>query len=85
MESQAVLLVAHYIVSLFNVQLGNPVMKPYPYPTMAVCQEYAGYMQGQEKLDLEWMLVTRTQCITMAEFNRMQAQRLAAQGQQSNE
>lgn len=84
MEPQAVLLVAHFVMSIFNVQLGNPVMKPYPMPTMEVCQNYAGWMQAQDKLDLEYVLVTRTECVTIEQFREMQAQQ-AAQGQNNEQ
>lgn len=84
MEPQAVLFVASIVMSIFNVQLGNPIVKPYPMPTMETCQEYAQYMQADDKLDLEYMLLTRTQCVTMEEFQKMQAQQLAAMQGQGN-
>jgi hypothetical protein len=70
---QAVLLVAHYVVSLFGMQLGGPVMKSYPYPTMEICEVYKKEMAGDFKLDMEYSLITRTDCVTIAKFNEITA------------
>jgi len=70
---QAVLLVAHYVVSLFGMQLGGPVMKSYPYPTMEICEIYKKEMEGDFKLDMEYSLITRTDCVTIAKFKEITA------------
>jgi len=75
----AVLMVGHFVVSIFNVQLGNPVIYSLPFTTMAICQQYQSYMpQEPIKIDLEWSHTTRSQCFTAEEFNKMM-QRQAGQ------
>ena len=74
-EAQAVLLVAHFVVSLFGMQLGTPVMLSYPYPTMEVCALYESQMKGEYPLDLEYRLITRTECVTIERFKEMTAKR----------
>jgi len=71
MNPEAVLLIAQVVVSLFNVQLGNPVYSPYPFPKMEICEYYADLMQGTAKLDMEYMLITRAECVTVDEFVKM--------------
>ena len=51
----AVLMVGHFVVSIFNVQLGNPVIYSLPFTTMEQCAKYQSYMpQEPVKIDLEW-------------------------------
>ena len=40
----AVLMIGHFVISIFNVQLGNPVIYSLPFTTMEQCQQYQGYM-----------------------------------------
>lgn len=65
---QAILLVAHYVVSLFGMQLGSGVMKSYPFPTMEICELYKERMNDENKLDMEYRLITRTDCVTMEKY-----------------
>jgi|TARA_B110000037_G_scaffold158869_1_gene179254 hypothetical protein len=75
----AVLMIGHFVVSIFNVQLGNPVIYSLPFTTMEQCQQYQKYMpQEPIKIDLEWSHATRSQCFTKAEFQKMM-QRQAGQ------
>jgi hypothetical protein len=70
---QAVLLVAHYIVSMFGMQIGSGVMQAYPYSTMEVCSIYKKEMEGEFKLDLEYRMITRTDCVTIKKYNEIVA------------
>ena len=68
---EAVLLVAHYIVSMFGMQIGSGVMQAYAYPTMEVCSIYKKEMAGEFKLDLEYRMITRTDCVTIEKYKTM--------------
>jgi hypothetical protein len=68
----AVLMIGHFVISIFNVQLGNPVIYSLPFTTMEQCQQYQTYMPQQPvKIDLEWNHTTKSQCFTKAEFQKM--------------
>jgi len=68
----AVLMIGHFIVSIFNVQLGNPVIYSLPFSTMEQCEVYNNYMPKEPiKLDLEWQHHTRSQCFTAEQFKEM--------------
>jgi len=75
MVTESVLLVVQVVVSLFNIQLGNPVYQQYPMEKMEQCQFYADLMKGKDKLDIEYMLITQTKCVTTAEYKEMLAAR----------
>lgn len=67
----AVLITAHFVVSIFGFQVGTPAVQFIPYPTMEVCQQYAKYNKGVFQLDSEYRLVKQTQCVTMEEYERI--------------
>jgi len=73
METEgAVLMIGHFVVSLFQVQLGNPVIYSLPFTTMEQCEKYKNYMPQQPiQLDIEWQHITKTQCFTSYEFKKM--------------
>ena len=64
----AVLMVGHFVISIFNVPLGQPVIVTLPMQTMEMCEQYAGLIEATTKLDIEYSLVTRTRCYTYEEF-----------------
>jgi len=75
----AVLMIGHFVVSIFGVPLGNPVIYTLPFADMEQCQFYAQQMPTQPvKIDLEWQHMTRTQCYTGAEFQKLMDERNAA-------
>jgi hypothetical protein len=68
----AVLMIGHFVVSIFNVQLGNPVIYSLPFATMEQCEVYNNYMPKEPiQIDLEWKHHTRTQCFTSDQFKKM--------------
>jgi hypothetical protein len=72
----AVLMIGHFVISIFNVQLGNPVIYSLPFTTMEQCEVYSGYMpQEPIQLDIEWKHITKSQCFTADQFKAMMAQR----------
>ena len=64
----AVLMVGHFVISIFNVPLGQPVIVTLPMATMEMCENYAELIQQTTKLDIEYSLVTKTQCYTYENF-----------------
>jgi hypothetical protein len=70
----AVLMIGHFIVSIFNVQLGAPVIYTMPFETMEQCEFYSKLLPTDVKIDLEWKHITRYQCFTIEEFQQMQQQ-----------
>ena len=67
----AVIMVGHFIVSIFGVQLGNPVIYSLPFKTMEQCATYQTYLPKQVQLDLEWTHNTKSQCFTAVKFQAM--------------
>ena len=68
----AVLMIGHFVVSIFQVQLGNPIIYSLPFVTMEQCEKYKSYMPSEPvKMDLEWNHITRTQCFTQDQFKAM--------------
>ena len=50
----AVLMIGHFVVSIFQVQLGNPIIYSLPFVTMEQCEKYKSYMPSEPiKMDLE--------------------------------
>ena len=43
-------------------------MKSYPFPTMEICEVYKGRMNSESTLDMEYRLITRTDCVTMKKY-----------------
>jgi hypothetical protein len=78
----AVLMIGHFIVSIFNVQLGAPVIYTMPFETMEQCEFYGKLLPTDMQIDLEWKHSTRYQCYTIAQFQQMQQQRQPQQQQQ---
>jgi len=37
----AVLVIGHFVISIFNVPLGNPVIYSLPFSDMKTCEQYA--------------------------------------------
>ena len=64
----AVLMIGHFVISIFNVPLGQPVITTLPMETMEMCEKYAGLIEATTKLDIEYSLVTRVRCYTYDEF-----------------
>ena len=76
----AVLMIGHFIVSIFNVQLGVPVIYTMPFTTMEQCEVYNEFLPKQPiQIDIEWMHHTRSQCFTIAQFQEMQRQQMQSQ------
>ena len=75
----AVLMIGHFVVSIFNVQLGAPVIYTMPFETMEQCQFYGEQLPKDMQIDIEWKHSTRYQCYTLAQFQEMQRQQIAAQ------
>lgn len=69
MEYNAVLIVVYFVVSVFNIQLGAPVVQQLPYGSLEDCQQHAQMIEGQETaIDLEWKVYSRAQCMTRDEY-----------------
>lgn len=87
MEYNAVLIIAYFIVSIFNVQLGSPMIMTLPYNSLEDCRAHADMIEnGQMQIDIEWMVYSRSQCMTRAEYEAMvaaQQQAMADQAQES--
>ena len=47
----AVLMIGHFIVSIFNVQLGAPVIYTMPFETMEQCQFYGEQLPKDMQID----------------------------------
>jgi hypothetical protein len=75
----AVLMVGHFIISIFGVQLGQPVIYSMPFQTMEQCAVYKAYLPAEAVLDLEWKHHTKTQCFTLVEFQAMMAKQTQRQ------
>ena len=78
-DFNAVMIIGHFVVSVFNVPLGQPLYQFVPYPNMDVCQEHVQYQitpQTGHKMSLEYTMYKDAQCITREEFEaQMNAQR----------
>ena len=66
----AVLVVAHFVISIFGTQIGDPAIQYIAYPTIDVCLQYAQFTKAQIQLNSEYVLVKQTQCVTMEEFQQ---------------
>lgn len=80
MESfQAVLILGHFVVSVFNVPLGNPMYQFIPYPNMEICQQYVQYNvtpPNGYQLSIEHKMYKSATCVTREEFEKqMEKQR----------
>jgi len=75
----AVLMIGHFIVSIFNVQLGAPVIYTLPFETMEQCEFYGEQLPTDMQIDIEWKHSTRYECFTIEKFMEMQRQQIEAQ------
>jgi hypothetical protein len=72
-EFSAVMIIGHFVVSLFQVPLGQPLYQFVPYPSMERCQEYSQYLQtpsGGHTMSLEYKMYKTIECISKEEFER---------------
>ena len=80
-DFNAVLILGHFIVSIFQVPLGNPLYQFIPFPNMELCQQYTQYHaipQGYQ-VSMEYKLYKSAQCMTRAEFEAEMAKQQAQQ------
>jgi hypothetical protein len=83
MEYNAVLLVIYFVGSIFNVQLGAPLVQELPYQSIEDCMAHAAMIENQQtQIDLEWTVFSRAQCMTREEYDAAVA---AQQTPQQNE
>lgn len=81
-DFNAVMIIGHFVSSIFNVPLGQPLYQFVPYPSMEVCQEYVQYQQTTENghiMSLEYKMYKNAQCITKEEFEAQMARRRGMQ------
>jgi hypothetical protein len=72
-DFNAVMIIGHFVVSIFQIPLGQPLYQFAPYPTMERCEEYAQYVitpQAGHAMGLEYKLYKTAECITKEEFER---------------
>lgn len=78
-DFNAVMIIGHFVVSIFNVPLGQPLYQFVPFPNMEVCQEHMQYQatpQGGHTMSIEYKMYKNAQCVTKEEFEaQMNAQR----------
>ena len=68
----AVLVIGHFVISIFNVPLGNPVIYSLPFSDMKTCEQYAEYLPPEPiKLNIEWNHSTKSQCMTTGQFKKI--------------
>ena len=72
-------MIGHFIVSIFNVQLGAPVIYTMPFETMEQCQFYGEQLPTDMQIDIEWKHSTRFECFTIAQFQELQRQQMQPQ------
>jgi hypothetical protein len=78
----AILVTGIYIVSIFNVQLGAPILSFVPMTTMNECERLVPHFTGDQKIDIEWTMYMRSQCLTMNEYQeRVRAMEAAQRGE----
>ena len=80
-DFNAVLILGHFVVSIFNVPLGQPLYQFIPFPNMEVCQQYTQYHaipQGYQ-LSMEYKIYKNAECMTREDFEAAMAARQAQQ------
>lgn len=78
----AVLITGIFVISIFNVQLGPPVMSFVPMETMEQCEKFVTHFTGDQKIDIEWNMYLRSRCITMEDYlQQVAAMEAAANGE----
>lgn len=77
----AVLIVGHFVISAFNVPLGNPFYQFIPYPSMEVCEQYAQYEAVPDgyPVSIEYKLYKTAECMTKEDFQAAIAAQQQAQ------
>ena len=71
MDFAAVMVIGHFVVSVFNVPLGTPMYQFVPFPNMEICQEHVQYQVTQPQgyqLSIEYKMYKTAQCVTREEF-----------------
>lgn len=78
-DFNAVMIIGHFVVSVFNVPLGQPLYQFVPFPNMEICQEHTQYQATPptgHQMSLEYKMYKNAQCVTREEFEaQMNAQR----------
>ena len=72
-DFNAVMIIGHFVVSIFQVPLGQPLYQFMPFPSMDRCQEYVQYVVTPPAgftMDLEYKMYKTAQCVTKEEFQR---------------
>ena len=72
-EFSAVMVIGHFIVSVFQVPLGQPLYQFVPFPSMEKCEEYVQYMVTPptgHTMSLEYKMWKSAQCVTKEEFKK---------------
>lgn len=86
MEYGAILILGHFVMSIFQVPLGNPMWQFIPYPNMQTCESHIQYHstpQGGYQMSTEHRMFKQVQCMTREDFEaEMQRQRSMQQQQQ---
>ena len=70
-DFNAVMIIGHFVVSVFNVPLGQPLYQFVPFPNMEICQEHIQYQvtpQTGHQMSLEYKMYKNAQCVTREEF-----------------
>lgn len=81
MEFNAVMIIGHFVVSIFNIPLGQPLYQFVPFPNMEICQEHVQYQKTQDSghtMSLEYKMYKNAQCITKEQFEEQMAGRQQA-------
>lgn len=71
----AMLIVGHFIVSVFQYPLGQPVFQFHPYPNMEICEQYKRVNEGTFPINGEYQMVKQAQCMTKEDYDRAVAER----------
>jgi hypothetical protein len=77
-DFNAVMIIGHFVMSIFNIPLGQPLYQFVPYPNMEVCQEHMQYQKtpvGGHTMSLEYKMSKNAQCVTREEFEAEMAKR----------
>lgn len=80
-DFNAVMILGHFVVSIFQVPLGNPMYQFIPFPNMEICQQYTQYhaMPQGYQMSMEYKMYKSATCVTREEFEAEMAKRQAPQ------
>jgi len=70
-DFNAVMVIGHFVASIFQIPLGQPLYQFVPFPSMEKCEEYVEYMvtpQGGHTMSIEYKMYKTAQCVTREEF-----------------